>query len=351
MASPSSLSLNYDSILTTTLFSVRNEIADNVFLDNVFFNRLHAKGRKRLVDGGERIQIALQYAKNSTAGSYSAYDVLDTTPQDNVTSAFYNWKQLSASVSISRLEERQNSGEARIIPLLQQKIQETALSMQDQASRQLWTPNGSASGSPFTVGNGGKDLLALPMIIAYDPTTGTLGNINRATNSFWRSRTSDSTASTFSAFKLELRSAYNDAARGSGKGPDMVVMDQTTFETYEGALDDNTRYTNTVMADMGFDNIRLKGALAFWDERVPDSENDQFSSVDGGTPSAGSAYFINTKFFELVVDRQTDFVSTPFVRPENQDARTAQILFMGELTCSNLRKQGVLASIATDITS
>ena len=69
MANPSSLSLNYDSILTTTLFSVRNEIADNVFLDNVFFNRLHAKGRKRLVDGGERIQIALQYAKNSTAGS------------------------------------------------------------------------------------------------------------------------------------------------------------------------------------------------------------------------------------------------------------------------------------------
>lgn len=275
-------------------------------------------------------------------------DVLDTTPQDNVTSAFYNWRQVAGSISISREEERKNSGEARILSLLQQKVTELAMSMQDEVSRMLLVPNGSATGSAFTVGNGGKDLLGLPILIADDPTTGTVGNISRS-NTWWRNQQTDSTATTYSGLKKELRTMWNDCSKGTGKGPDIVLADQTTYETYEAALDDNTRYTNTVMADMGFDNLRLKGSLIYWDERVPDWENSEYPTVDGGTPTAGSAVYLNTKFLELVVDSQTDFITTPFVRPENQDARTAQTLFMGELCCSNMRKQGVLASIATNI--
>jgi len=354
MASPSSLTLNYDSILSTTLFAVRKQLYDNIFKDNVVWNVLHAKGRKRLQNGGERIQIPLQYATNSTVNTYSGYDVLDTTPQDNVTSAFYTWKQLSGSVSINRLEERQNSGESQILNLLKQKTTELSMSMQDHASRMLLVPNGSATGSVFTVGNGGKDFLGLPIFMPTDPTSGTIGNINSGTNSWWRSQNTASAASTFKALKIELRTAWNDASKGTGGGPDVAIADQTTFETYEAALDDNTRYTSTKMADMGFDNLRLKGSLIYWDERVPDLKGGNYPTVDGGTVSAtipGTVFFVNTNFLELVVDAQTDFISTPFVRPENQDARTAQVLFMGELTSSNLRKLGTLDSIKDDITS
>lgn len=66
-----SLSLNYNSILTTTLFNVRGILYDNIFKQNVFFNWLHQRGRKRMVNGGERIQIGLQAGTNSTVGSYS----------------------------------------------------------------------------------------------------------------------------------------------------------------------------------------------------------------------------------------------------------------------------------------
>jgi hypothetical protein len=350
MASPSSLTLNYDSILSTTFFAVRKELYDQIFKDNVVWNVLHSKGRKRSQNGGERIQIPLQYATNSTVGSYSGYDVLDTTPQDNVTSAFYTWKQLSGSVSINRLEERQNSGESQILNLLRQKVTELSMSMQDEASRQLLVPNGSASGSAFTVGNSGKDLLGLPILVADDPTTGTVGNISRS-NTWWRNQQTDSSATTYSGYKKELRTMWNDCSKGTGNGPDVALGDQTAYETYEAALDDNTRYTNTVMADMGFDNLRLKGSLFYWDERVPDWENSEHPTVDGGSPTKSSVVYLNTKFLELVVDSQTDFITTPFVRPENQDARTAQVLFMGELTCSNMRKQGVLASILTTIAS
>ena len=83
------------------------------------------------------------------------------------------------------------------------------------------------------------------------------------------------------------------------------------------------------MADLGFDNLRLKGALMSWDERVIDSANGELSDTDGGSPTEETVYFINSRFFELVVDAQTDFITTPFMRPENQDAKVAQVLFYG----------------------
>lgn len=345
MPSPSSLTLNYDSLLTTTLFSVRSQLYDNVFLQNVVWNWLHRNGRKRLVDGGERIQVGLQYGKNTTVGSYANYETLDTTPQDNLTSAFYDWKQIAGSVSISRKEERQNSGEARIIALLQQKISELGLSMSDEAARQLL--------GAFTAGNGGKDLTPLPLLIKDDPTTSTsIGNINQSTFDWWRNRQSDSSATTYAGLNKELRNMWNTCSRGPGGGPDLVVFDQDGYETYESGLDETrTRFTSISSADLGFDNLRLKGALAVWDERTPDSFSQEVSATDGGNPAKSTAYFINSTFFELVVDSGTDFVTTPFVRPQDQDARTAQVLFMGELTTSNRRKQGVLANISKTITA
>jgi hypothetical protein len=97
------------------------------------------------------------------------------------------------------------------------------------------------------------------------------------------------------------------------------------------------------MADMGFETLKLKGATCVWDEKVPD--------IYTGTAAitVGSAFFINTEFYGLMVDSETDVVTTPFVEPENQTARTAKILFMGQAWCSNLRKLGVLGGILQTI--
>lgn len=336
MPTATQLTLDYDSILTTTLFNVRKRMYDQVFLKNVFFNLMHANGRKRLEDGGERIQVPIRIGKNTTAKSYSKYDLLDTTPQDNVTSSFANWKQVSVSITIARIEERQNSGMSKIMSLFGEKVEDAQLSLQDEVSRQLWA---------ITTGNGGKDITGLPAIIADNPAAGTLQSISRVTNSLWRNKSTDSSATTAAAFLKECRTMWNNCSKGTGGGPDVVIATQTAYEHYEGALDANHRYVNQAMADIGFDNIRLKGAQVYWDERVPDSENQVQATVDGGSPSAETMYFLNTEFLEFIVDRETDFINTPFVRPENADARTAQILLYGQLVTTNPRKLGVLASI------
>jgi len=196
-----------------------------------------------------------------------------------------------------------------------------------------------------------------------DPTSGgNCGNISRNSYSWWRHHTAslgNSSAETGNSFALDigtyaglkvgLRRMYNYCSRGSGGSPDLVLIDQVGYETYENALDANIRYQNTKMADMGFDTIKLRGATVIWDELVPDM--DEGETPDDATTYEGSAFFINTKFYNLVIDSETDIVTTPFVEPENQTAKTAKVLFMGNTCVSNMRKHGMCYEVNQAITS
>jgi hypothetical protein len=145
--------------------------------------------------------------------------------------------------------------------------------------------------------------------------------------------------------KQAFRRLYNFCSRGSGGAPNLGIADQVSFETYENSLDAQVRYTNTRLADMGFDNIKLRGATLLWDEVVPDIDNGT-TDITGGT-----LFLLNTNFYHLVIDSETDIVTTPFVEPENQTVKTAKILFMGNAAVSNMRKHGVLYGIPQNITS
>ena len=297
-----------------------------------------------------------------TVKSYKGYDTLTVKPQDGITTAFYEWTEIGGTISISRREERQNSGEAKILKLLEKKIMQGEMSMKSEVNSQLVA--GTVSSSTFVPGNEAKDLLPLgyflPKANATNPVAGgNVGNISRATYSWWRPHTAvfDSgtkdtgnsfalSVSTFAGLRVGLYRMYNYCSRGAdGSAPNLVLSDQVTYETYENSLDQQKRYGDEALVSMGFDNVKLKGATMIWDELVPD--------IDNGTAAltSGTAFFINTKFMQLIIDEQTDFVTTPFVEPENQSAKTAKILFMGQLACSNMRKCGVCYAISQTIAS
>ena len=155
---------------------------------------------------------------------------------------------------------------------------------------------------------------------------------------------------TFANLKAAGRYLYNSLSRGGGGAPDIGLMDQMCFESYEASLDDKTRYMSTSgPVTLGFDSIKFKNQDLIWDEMVPDVDGGY--TYDSSDWSTSTWMMINTNFMELVVDSGTDFITTPFVRPENQDAKVAQILAMMNLTCSNLRKQGMIYGITAGITS
>src|SRR3990167_1692169 len=360
-ANPSTNTIYYDSLLSTTLMAYRDTLVDNIFKDSAYLSFLRMSDAVKMQNGGERIAQPLMYGDNNTVKSYSGEEVLDTTIQDGMTTAFYEWKEIGGTISITRKEERQNSGEGRLINLLESKVKQAEMSMRETLNQQL--VQGTVSGATFVPGNDAKDLYPLGYFMrkanATNPTTGgNVGNISSSSEAWWRSKTAvlDSASvdtgnafamavTTYAGMKAALRRMYNHCSRGSGGSPDLVLFDQVTFETYENALDTSVRYQNTKMADMGFDTIKLRGATCIWDELVPD--------IDNGTTAitAGTAFFINTKFYNLVIDSETDIVTTPFVEPENQTVKTAKILFMGNAAINNMRKHGVVYATSQTITS
>jgi hypothetical protein len=363
MAGPSSLTDDYGLLLTSTLRAYQSKIRDNIGKGNKFLALLDSKGYWRKQDGGERVSVPLMYELNSTADIYSGYGQLDTTPQDGHTTAFYEWSQMSVSISISRKEEMQNKGRSKILSMLEAKTKQAEGSLKQLLNDCIVNGRITASADlgQFTARRGSMDSgaqgpLPIPALIDANASRSvSIGNINGNTYSWWRNQATDSDATSFAGLKLQMNTMYNNCSKGVGGPPDLVLSDQTGWETYWASLVGQERYIindkKTLDILGGSDALKFRNAMIIWDEAVPDPKTNA-DTVDGiGTHTLSAMYFINTDFFEFISEASTDFITTPFVRPENQDARVAQILWMGALGVSNRRKHGVLMGISKSITS
>lgn len=277
-------------------------------------------------------------------------DALDTTPAEGLTNAFWPWRQAAVPIAISGEEEEKNSGEAKIIDLLEAKTTQAELGIQEFFNKKLLQ---GAGGSAITTAyvspiNGAAFLDPLPLVVAYDPTTSTaVGNINQLTYTWWRNQTFNSVSTTYAGFLKELRRLRNNCKKGPGGPPNLILIDQSVEELYVAALTARHQNPSYDKADIPFENVQMFGSTAVWDEFVPDV---QAGSATQST-SSGTAWMLNTKFWGIKVSKNRNFTTTGFMKPHGQDARTAHILWMGGIGCSNRRKQGVMGGIDSTLTS
>jgi hypothetical protein len=348
-----SITYNFDDLLTTTWMNYRSKLYDNIFNACPFFYWLHANERKRIEPGGERIVIPLEYGKNSTIKSMSSgYDTIDTTPQESMTDAYYTWKEIAGSTSISNKELAMNQGKHKILDLLQKKANNTEMSFTEIIEQMIV--------GAITAGNGGSDLTPINLLIKGDPTTSTtVGGINQSTYSWWQNRYKVSSATTYEGFIKEVVSLYNQCSRGGTKNgkrkaPDCILCDQGYYEVYLGAAraKGQIMLTNEPTANLGFGGAKYLGATLLWDEYVPDITTGVANTApDSHTYNYYSGLFINSEFLEFVVCSGQDFTVGPFIQPENQKAKTSILYLMGEICCSNRAKQGVHRTVVKTITA
>jgi hypothetical protein len=303
---------NFDTLLSTTLANYRDQLTDNVFTARPLTYFLMDKGRIRMLNGGTKIVEPLIYGESTTVGSYSGYDSIALTPQAGITAAEYDWKQYVASISISGIEEAKNNGEQEIINLLEAKIMQAEESMREGFNKMFF-----ADGT----GNGGKNWNGLGNLVE---ASGTVGGIDRAANTWWQSY-EENTAGALTLAQMGL--AYNTVSVGNDH-PDMILTTEVLYSKYESLLQPQLRYTDTRTADAGFQNLLFKAAPIVYDVHCP----------------TGVMFFLNSKYLTLVGHSSKWFSQTPFVTPEDVDARYALIMCYGNLTCRNSAKQGKLTA-------
>jgi len=291
------------------------ELQDAVFSRLTLFDFLAKKNKVRR-GGGTSIIVPIRSSINTTAASYSNYQPIDTTPQDNETAAQYLYKQYAASISISGKEERvQNKGKYEVLDLVKTKINDAEMALQNKLNTDMF----AASPASQDVGS---------LVTSIDATS-SIGQINSTTYSFWQS--TNTTSGSFSAQGLaDMRTLWSTLEqRMPISAPDLLLTTTTIRDYYEGSLTPQQRYGDSGTGNGSFEKLKFKSAIVDVDSQC----------------TSGVMYFLNSDVMELVIDPDTDFKLTEFVKPANQDARVAQYLVALELVIKNRRKLGKLNTI------
>jgi len=333
MASP-----NLSEIVTTTLRSRTGKLADNVTKNIALFNRMKKRGTIKPVSGGRTILQELEYAENATYQRYSGYEVLNIEPSDVFTSAEFDWKQGSVAVTISGLEGAvQNTGPEAIINLLAARIRNAEKTMVNNIWADMYS-NGTASG--------GKQIGGLQLLVADDPTTGTVGGISRVDWNFWRNQkfqTSSDGGSALSTSNVQgyMNSLYAKLVRGTDK-PDLILANADFYNKYLGSLQAIQRITSDDMAQAGFTSLKYMSS---------DVVLDGFAAGAAGAAGGAAAgcpalhmYFLNTQYIHWRPHTDRNMVPLETVQSINQDATVRLVVFAGNMTLSNAFLQGVMFS-------
>jgi len=309
-----------DTELSLNLHNRRNEIIDQVFQGTAYMNALSSFGGVKMESGGQELVTPLRMSKNSTAGSFSGYDILDTTPQDNQTSMRTPWSYNSATVAVAWTETLKNAGRGKLIDWVRTKTDDAMMALRDKLNVQLLQAQPAA---------GSKDPNSITEIIAGDPSTDparttAIGSVGNA-NTWWRNKATSGGSFT----TADMVSMYNDVSDGQDF-PTFLLTSSTIHEYYENSLTDLIRYEGGRTGDQGFTDLLFKKTPIVWDPQIGNTDE---------------IYFINTKYFKLVIHSDGDFVTTDFIEPDNQAAKVAKILWAGNQECSNRRRCGTLHGI------
>jgi hypothetical protein len=350
--SPAQSTFNYDALVSTSLANYKKTLVDNISKSNPLFHELKRKDLWESVDGGLYIAEDLMYAVGSTE-PYDGYDELPLTPSDGVTQLQIDWRQLATPIVISEKERKQNK--QRLISLLESRIKVAEIGMEESFTRHLLQGSLAGSGDdvrePYqNIANGAYSIDPLPRWVMFDPTASyTIGNISQVTQNWWRNRTKSSNATTGQGLLAEFMNMYNQTSKGPGGSPDLIWTDMITWELVHSAYMEKYRADSTDN-DYPFPNFKFWGALVVWDEDIPDVAANGGKGALSAETTKGTAYFLNTKFFKIKYEAETNFVDTEFQKPINQDVKGKHILWMGNTAVNNRRKQGVLGNIARTLT-
>ena len=369
-SAPSNISEYMDSVFGISLANYRKELTDNIGASNAFLNEIIKSGSYEAADGGTWIQEPLMYGL-APSDSYSGYDELSTLPTDGITDAIFDWRQNATAVVYSMKEVILN--QRRIVDIVASRIKQAEMGSQENfAQAIMWGAQANGGASLVTPRissiNGSSNIEPLNEFVRFDPTSATnpnVGNIDQsvAGNSWWRNRTKTSGAADYVTFILEMENMYNQCALGSGGPPNLILMDQVSYELFIMAFFFRYRIMpGDVPTDFPFEAKKFKNAIVVMDDKVPDAYSDLAPTAQnvGGVSSGltyGTAYFLNTKFFKLRYhpERDWDFLTDEngkkFQKPLNGDSRAGHIAWMGNTTINNRRKQGVLAKIARTLTA
>ena len=296
------------TVLASTLTKSRKKLILASIKSNALMAWAFATNRVEFESGGHEITNPLTLGRNPNITAYEYYDELPVAQTDEFTTVTYNWARVAGTVIISDQEEDENQGETAIFKLVKAKMEVLEESIKEKFSEYLY-----ASGA-------GTDPQGLGLLIPDDPTTGTVGNINRANETQWRTSAYDFAGNLDST---NIEEAFDDILLDltlKTDKPDLILTGRNIYRHYRTAVRDkvviNLSESNSgkKMMDLGFAGVKHQNIPMLYDEDCP----------------VNSAYFINSKFLRLHILKHVNMKIKELVAPWTVDAHGRRVVWQGQ---------------------
>lgn len=316
----------FDNLYSTTWQLMRDTAIDNIFKATPFWYFMRENDRMTTETGGRWIGVQIEYANHRDAigwigRDHDLSDQNDNADKEFITTARYDWRYLVGSLYRNYIDDSQNRGEAAMMKIVDNKLNNMEKSLATELEARLFTEPDSPTGD---------EINPLEDLVQDDPTSDEeIGGINQADEDWWRNQTKDMSDLSPSVHLLpEMRTMFNDCSVGAYV-PDVVVTSQQNFELYEDEVLGYKQIVNKDTGDASFESITFKGQDLVWSPSCPDDK----------------MYFLNTDYLEWVADSDINFEMTDWKEAQGDLDRVAHIITMGNLVTSNRRMLGVLHGI------
>ena len=299
-----------ETVLHSTLEKSRKKLMFAAVKANALYAYAMANNKVEYEDGGREISNPLIFGRNPNVTSYEYYDTLPIAQTNEFNTARYGWGRVAGSVIISEQEIDENRGAAEIFKILKGKMQALEESIKEKFQTYLY---GAGTG---------KDPNGLALCIPDDPTTGTLGGINRANEPQWRTMAKDYAGSlTSTNIEEEFDDILLDMKQGKNEKPDLILCGRNIYKMYRKAVRDKISiladgtYAGKKMYDLGFDGVSFGGITMIYDEDCPSDK----------------AYFINSTYLKMHVLKHVNMKVKELAAPWTQDCIGRRIIWQGQM--------------------
>lgn len=325
-----SANTDYTEIVTTTIEKRSRSLADNTTNNNAILSKLSMRGNIKTFSGGTKIIEEMHYTENANVGWYSGYDILPVGTSEVISASEYPIKQCAVAVVCSGLEQLQNSGQERMIDLLDGRVTNAESSMENLISEGLYS-NGTGAGN--------KQIDGLLKAVSLTPAASAYGNIDPSVFTFWQNAVNNTSGLDATTVQAAFNATWAQLVRGRDR-PDLIMVDNGMWEIYLASLQNLQRFTGVETAQLGFPSIKYMDADVVLDGGIYKAP---YTSARSGAP-ANTAYFLNTKYlhYRPHADRNMRALAPQKRYATNQDAEVQLIGWAGNLTCSGRMFQGIL---------
>jgi len=218
----------------------------DVFFKNYPFTAwLVSKGR--VLDGGTHIERPIEVGENESVTSLvpgGSVTIKDTQP---LRVARYEWAHVTAHIKRSLLYERMNAGTSKMLDIVSSLISNMEKSFNKKMETYAFADNSS-----------GPDPLGLRALVDTDPTSGTIGSHNRASEPWWRNQSITS----IGEFQVngidEMRDMRLTIEEYNGK-VDGIFTTKEIVSAYEASALDLLYITPGSKLDFGFPGVVWDG--------------------------------------------------------------------------------------------